>query len=232
MNLEQLVKFSLLLGNSGSIVEKSQGSDLGNQLSSILMNRFSNMFIECTDEFRLYAISAYLDSRYSSYIPENERNCVESILINNYCLFYNDPNEKVSSVSIIEEEFLVDKDEQDDDLDELYSQGATVSILPKICNKGIGAELKYYNDLLNGTRTVLDRKVSGKELFKWRNEKKNDMKILQNLAVKLLQTPATSCSVERIFSEAGMINSPRRMRMKVETLSQLVFLNRNMKFIN
>ena len=136
------------------------------------------------------------------------------------------------SVSVIEEEFLVDKDEQADDLDELYSQGATVSILPKNCNKGIGAELKYYNDLLNGTRTVLDRKVSGKELFKWWTEKKNDINILQNLAVKLLQTPSTSCSVERIFSEAGIINPPRRMRMKVETLSQLVFLNRNMKFIN
>ena len=91
--------------------------------------------------------------------------------------------------------------------------------------------MKYYNDLLNETRRVLDIKVSGKELFKSWNEKKNDMQILQNLDVKPLQTLVTSCSVVRIFSEADIINSPRRMRMKVETLSQLIFLNRNMKFI-
>ena len=86
--------FTSIRETAEAIVEKSQGSDLGNQLSSILMHKFCNMFIECTNEYRLYAILAYLDPRYSSYIPENERNCLESILINNYGLFYNDPNRK------------------------------------------------------------------------------------------------------------------------------------------
>ncbi|CAK9296070.1 unnamed protein product [Gordionus sp. m RMFG-2023] len=55
---------------------------------------------------------------------------------------------------------------------------------------------------------------------------------LSKLARQYLATPATSISSESVFSEAGDIDSPHRRRLTSDKLEILVFLKRNLRYIN
>lgn len=56
----------------------------------------------------------------------------------------------------------------------------------------------------------------------WKNSKDN-YPILSSLASKILSMPATSASVERLFSVAGSIISQRRCNLKIGTAEQILF---------
>lgn len=77
------------------------------------------------------------------------------------------------------------------------------------------------------------------EISKYINDDNNDSMILINptssssyktlakLAAKYLRIPATSASVERVFSQSGFLFRPHRARMSRETLQQLTLLKCN-----
>jgi hypothetical protein len=65
----------------------------------------------------------------------------------------------------------------------------------------------------------------------WRNNEKN-FPILFRVARKYLGIPATSVPSKRLFSDAGNQITVERNRLKADTVNELLFLKRNMEYIN
>jgi zinc finger BED domain-containing protein 1 (E3 SUMO-protein ligase ZBED1) len=55
---------------------------------------------------------------------------------------------------------------------------------------------------------------------------------LSKLALKYLSIPASSVSSERLFSDAGNIINQKRTRLNCNLVAKMLFLKRNMKFMN
>lgn len=60
----------------------------------------------------------------------------------------------------------------------------------------------------------------------WKNA--TDLKLLQILARKILATPVSSATSERIFSTSGSILNDRRTRLLSSNLDKILFLYKNM----
>lgn len=75
--------------------------------------------------------------------------------------------------------------------------------------------------------TKLNNLKSGTVEF-WRENKK-ELPYLYDLALRLLSIPASSASVERLFSVAGQINNIRAQNMSSDLLIKRTFLKANMK---
>jgi len=60
----------------------------------------------------------------------------------------------------------------------------------------------------------------------WHNRRK-ELPNLFKLAMKVHSVPATSATLERVFSHGGIIMIPHRARMGDKTLSNIIFLKRN-----
>uniref|UniRef100_A0A8R1HV27 Dimer_Tnp_hAT domain-containing protein n=1 Tax=Caenorhabditis japonica TaxID=281687 RepID=A0A8R1HV27_CAEJA len=61
----------------------------------------------------------------------------------------------------------------------------------------------------------------------WREEKR--FPNLRKMALQLLAIPSTSSESERVFSVAGAVFSPKRMRLSLERLQDLTFCSINTK---
>jgi len=86
---------------------------------------------------------------------------------------------------------------------------------------------KLRSDLL---KSLNDRfwDVSEKEFWKANHAK---FPLLANLAKKYLGIPASSASVERMFSICGHILSLRRRKMGIKIFGEIVFLKLNEMFL-
>ena len=61
---------------------------------------------------------------------------------------------------------------------------------------------------------------------------RTEFPILKNLARKFLAVPASTCTVERIFSDLGNIMTVKRCQMDADTLKVLGYLYHNYESIN
>jgi hypothetical protein len=91
----------------------------------------------------------------------------------------------------------------------------------------IDNEIGYYLDNTHTPQAFPDIDV-----FQWWFDNKEKFPILFKIARKYLGIPATSVPSERLFSDAGNQISSERNRLKPETVSELLFLKRNMEYIN
>ncbi|XP_030751768.1 zinc finger BED domain-containing protein 1-like isoform X2 [Sitophilus oryzae] len=62
--------------------------------------------------------------------------------------------------------------------------------------------------------------------------KTSPYKYLDTLALKYLCIPATSVPSERVFSQAGIIISTKRSRLKSKNVNKMIFVNKNQKFLS
>jgi hypothetical protein len=90
----------------------------------------------------------------------------------------------------------------------------TTAMLAKDLEKKECSEIDMYMNM-----NLLEETDS--PLLFWKS-KENQLLILSNLAKQLLGMPASSGSVERLFSVAGAIARSRRSRITVEKLEQLL----------
>jgi hypothetical protein len=58
----------------------------------------------------------------------------------------------------------------------------------------------------------------------------SEFKLLSKIARRLLAVPATSASVERVFSQTGFITRPHRRRINDQLAEQTFFLKANIKY--
>lgn len=64
----------------------------------------------------------------------------------------------------------------------------------------------------------------GESPIKWWRERRGAFPILSKLAAKYLSIPASSASVERVFSQAGLTLTKLRNRMGADTLEELLMI--------
>jgi len=88
-------------------------------------------------------------------------------------------------------------------------------------------EITYYLDNIRIPPALPDM-----DPFKWWSDNEKRFPVLFNIARKFLGIPATSVPSERLFSDAGNQITSERNRLKAETVSELLFLKRNMEYIN
>ena len=74
---------------------------------------------------------------------------------------------------------------------------------------------------------VMAQIQSDQDPLKWWDVNKSQFPILAQLARKYLSIQATSGASERVFSDAGLIMSAKRTRMKEDLFEALIFLKRN-----
>ncbi|CAL4071540.1 unnamed protein product, partial [Meganyctiphanes norvegica] len=67
--------------------------------------------------------------------------------------------------------------------------------------------------------------------FTWWKEHKALFPLLSVLAEKYLSCPPSSVESERLFSEAGLVYSPHRSRLRADTGEKLIFLNFNLRLL-
>jgi hypothetical protein len=70
------------------------------------------------------------------------------------------------------------------------------------------------------------------DLFGWWSQHQRTFPVLYNLALEFLSIPASSATVERQFSKAKLIHSPRRQSMSGKRLGDLVFLREHLDTID
>ena len=58
----------------------------------------------------------------------------------------------------------------------------------------------------------------------WWKENTSKFPLISHVGRAVLATPATSAPSERVFSQSGMIVTPRRSRLLADRLEQLMFL--------
>ncbi len=66
----------------------------------------------------------------------------------------------------------------------------------------------------------------------WWNENQKKFPILSKLAKKYLNISATSVPAERLFSDAGNHITPHRNNLKPDRVERLLFLKRNVKYMD
>ena len=74
---------------------------------------------------------------------------------------------------------------------------------------------------------VIAQIQSDQDPLKWWDVNKSQFLILAQLAHKYLFIQATSSASERVFSDAGLIMSSKRTKMKEDLFEALIFLKRN-----
>jgi hypothetical protein len=68
--------------------------------------------------------------------------------------------------------------------------------------------------------------------FEWWYENQKRFPTLYKIARKYLSIPVTSVLSKRLFSDTGNQISAERNRLKPSTVNELLFIKRNIKYIN
>jgi hypothetical protein len=88
-------------------------------------------------------------------------------------------------------------------------------------------ELSYYLDEIKTPQAFPEA-----DPFEWWCDNQKRFPTLYKIARKYLGIPATSVPSERLFSDAGNQISAERNRLKPSTVNELLFVKRNIKYIN
>jgi hypothetical protein len=88
-------------------------------------------------------------------------------------------------------------------------------------------ELSYYLDEIKTPQALPEV-----DPFEWWYENQKRFPTLYKIARKYLSIPATSVPSERLFSDTGNQISAERNRLKPSTVNELLFIKRNIKYIN
>jgi hypothetical protein len=88
-------------------------------------------------------------------------------------------------------------------------------------------ELSYYLDEIKTPQAFPEV-----DLFEWWRDNQKKFPTLYKITRKYLGIPATSVPSERLFSDAGNQISAERNRLKPSTVNELLFIKRNIKYIN
>ena len=88
------------------------------------------------------------------------------------------------------------------------------------------SQLHAYFDLLTSSPTALTI-----DPLKFWHSRRKEYPLLYDTALRYLSVPASSSPIERVFSHGGIIMRPHRASMTDTTLSNLVFLKCNKKYI-
>lgn len=91
-------------------------------------------------------------------------------------------------------------------------------------NSSIDSSLKPIDEL----NLYISDTTPAKFSLYWKYSK---LKVLQNIVRKIFSIQASSAPIERCFSQAGLIMSPRRAKMSDEVFTDLVFLRVNQQVI-
>jgi hypothetical protein len=75
---------------------------------------------------------------------------------------------------------------------------------------------------------LMSSKASGTEILEWWQQQESALPNLSKFVRKYYAIPASSASSERTFSASGNCVSPKRTSLDTDTVSMLVFLNKNM----
>jgi len=114
------------------------------------------------------------------------------------------------------------------DVDDFY-------VLPRYSNKDKDAEMG--TEVLNSSKELLNSKIDI-EILQFLEDKHKDFKSLnkfphvKQLFLKYNVILPSSAAVERLFSFAGMINTPKRSCLSDKSFEKLVFLKGNQYFLN
>lgn len=88
-------------------------------------------------------------------------------------------------------------------------------------------ELTYYLDEIKTPQAFPEV-----DPFEWWRDNQKRFPTLYKITRKYLGIPATSVPSERLFSDAGNQISAERNRLKPSTVNELLFIKRNIKYIN
>ena len=101
----------------------------------------------------------------------------------------------------------------------------------RVYTKSLFSDDEFYDDTQNGDeieRYLVMVQIQGdQDPLKWWDVNKGQFPILAQLARKYLSIQATSGASERVFSDAELIMSAKRTRIKEDLFEALIFLKRN-----
>jgi hAT family protein len=106
----------------------------------------------------------------------------------------------------------------------------------RVYTKSLFSDDEFNDDTQNEDEVerylVMAQIKSDQDPLKWWDVNKGQFPILAQLARKYLSIQATSGASERVFSDAGLIMSAKRTRMKEDLFEALIFLKRNGNLVN
>lgn len=135
--------------------------------------------------------------------------------------------------SLLKAEYEKFKELEVEPIDEFYNQQSNQNTFISKIFGPPESHLSSNNEINNYLDNIhVSPAHSNMDPFQWWRDNEKKFPILFRIARRYLGIPATSVPSERLFSDAGNQISSERNRLKADTVSELLFLKRNMEYVN